>query len=258
MYILALAGSKGSGKNTVANFIAGLTCIQAKVFDYFNLNENGRLVVPSSEGDGVLDFDQHHLNPQFRLWLHQNVWPYVKLYSFADKLKQFCIDHFGLTPQQCYGTENDKNSLTDVLWENLPHYKELKGKPKGRMTAREVLQQFGTDVCRRMMPDCWANSLVKQIAEEKPWLAIVTDLRFENEAYKLMEIGGQTVWLTRKTVEDGHKSENGLTGFNFHYIIDNKDKSRDETMEMVIEMLAQLEIAKLTTEHENANTTENK
>lgn len=250
MNVLALAGFKGSGKNTVANFIAGMTCLNAKVFSEFHLNENGRLVVPSTKGDGVLDFDLHHLNFEFKKWLAENVWPYVKLYSFADKLKQFCIEHFNLTPQQCYGTEQDKNSSTEVLWENLPHYKELKNKPKGLMTAREVLQQFGTNVCRRMMNDCWANALIKEIKREQSWLSIITDMRFENEAKKVEEIGGNCVLLTRKTGEDNHESENGLKNYQFKYIIDNQNISRDQTMEKVVDLLAELKIATIQTERE--------
>lgn len=248
MNVLALAGFKGSGKNTVANFITGLTCL--KVFGEFHLNENGKLVVPSTKGEGVLDLDAHHLNFEFKKWLAENIWPRVKLYSFADKLKQFCIEHFDLTPKQCYGTNNDKNSLTEVLWENLPHYRELKNKPKGKMTAREVLQQFGTNVCRRIMNDCWANSLIKEIKKEQSWLSIITDMRFENEAKKVEEIGGKCVLLTRKTDEDNHESENGLKDYKFQYIIDNANLSREETMEKVVDLLANLNLATIKTERE--------
>jgi len=39
----------------------------------------------------------------------------IKTYSFADPLKRnICIDLLGLTEQQCYGSDEDKNSLTNI------------------------------------------------------------------------------------------------------------------------------------------------
>jgi hypothetical protein len=44
-----------------------------------------------------------------------------KIYSFADPLKQnICMDLLGLTHAQCYGSDEDKNSLTKIRWENMP------------------------------------------------------------------------------------------------------------------------------------------
>jgi hypothetical protein len=43
-----------------------------------------------------------------------------KVYSFADSLKQVCVDVLGLRPEQCYGTDEQKNSLTQFKWEKLP------------------------------------------------------------------------------------------------------------------------------------------
>ncbi|NMC62387.1 MAG: hypothetical protein GYA55_04395, partial [SAR324 cluster bacterium] len=39
--------------------------------------------------------------------------------SFADTLKDFCIETLGLTYEQCYGTDEQKNSSTKYLWENV-------------------------------------------------------------------------------------------------------------------------------------------
>ena len=44
-----------------------------------------------------------------------------KIYSFADALKEkVCIDVMGLSKEQCYGTDEQKNTLTGYRWENLP------------------------------------------------------------------------------------------------------------------------------------------
>ena len=45
----------------------------------------------------------------------------VKMYSFADMLKEkVCMDVMGLTYEQCYGTDEEKNSVTTYMWERLP------------------------------------------------------------------------------------------------------------------------------------------
>lgn len=39
--------------------------------------------------------------------------------SFADTLKDFCIETLGLTYEQCYGSDEQKNSPTHYYWENV-------------------------------------------------------------------------------------------------------------------------------------------
>lgn len=43
----------------------------------------------------------------------------VSVCSFADTLKEFCIETLGLSCEQCYGTDEQKNSPTEYLWENV-------------------------------------------------------------------------------------------------------------------------------------------
>lgn len=43
----------------------------------------------------------------------------VEYYSFADTLKEFCIQTLGLLRHQCYGTDEEKNSPTKYLWEQV-------------------------------------------------------------------------------------------------------------------------------------------
>jgi hypothetical protein len=83
-------------------------------------------------------------------------------YSFADSLKSFCQDHFGLTYEQCYGTNDDKNTFTKLKWSKLPVsdweliHNTIGGRDKIFMTAREVFEVFGSYICRWWYPDCWA------------------------------------------------------------------------------------------------------
>ena len=42
----------------------------------------------------------------------------AKIYNFADPLKKdICINILGLTYEQCYGEDIDKNTVTEVEWE---------------------------------------------------------------------------------------------------------------------------------------------
>ena len=46
--------------------------------------------------------------------------------SFADDLKEFCINVLGLRHEQCYGSEEEKNTPTQYSWENAPHFLQWK------------------------------------------------------------------------------------------------------------------------------------
>jgi len=46
--------------------------------------------------------------------------------SFADNLKQFCIDTLGLRPEQCYGSDEEKNQPTQYDWNNAPKFLQWK------------------------------------------------------------------------------------------------------------------------------------
>ena len=81
---------------------------------------------------------------------------FVKEYNFADPLKQdVCMNLLGLTYEQCYGDDEQKNTLTDILWnEKL-------------LTAREVMQLVGTDLFRAMKHDVWTSSTIQKIQTEQ-------------------------------------------------------------------------------------------
>src|SRR5271157_3368390 len=46
---------------------------------------------------------------------------------------------------------------------------------------RTFLQWFGTEYRRSINPDDWVQRIAKRIAEEKPEIALITDVRFHNE-----------------------------------------------------------------------------
>lgn len=122
-----------------------------------------------------------------------------KIYNFADPLKQdICVNILGLTHQQCYGEDADKNTITDIVWE---------GK---NLTAREVMQFVGTDLFRKMKNDVWTSATLNKIHNEKPALAIIADCRFPNEVEAVQAAGGLVIKLTRNPYNSDHDSETAL------------------------------------------------
>lgn len=129
----------------------------------------------------------------------------VKIYNFADPLKQdICIKLLGLTYDQCYGTDDNKNELTNNYWD---------GK---QLTAREVMQFVGTDIFRKLQHNIWANATIQKINEDKPQLAIIADCRFPNEVDAIKDARGLVIKLTRNPFNSNHDSETALDPKNYN------------------------------------------
>ena len=241
MRILGISGRKQSGKNTTANIFHGIILKELGNIEDWTLGKNGQLVINTDGGWG--EFDITRKDSSFIEYSEYNMWPYVKLYSFADELKRICVDLFNIPSECVWGTDEQKNQLQDhLLWENMPKainstlMKKIIKAPdakrsfdwkEGPMTAREFMQFFGTDVMRKIYEPVWVRSCLKKIKEEKSELAIVADVRFPDEAKAIEEAGGDLVRLTRQVIEDNHSSEIALDDYPFTYRIDNRDNSID-------------------------------
>lgn len=120
----------------------------------------------------------------------------AKIYSFADPLKQdICINMLGLTYEQCYGSDDDKNTLTNLLWTDMPGYNPDSLSLKGYMTARQVMEFVGTNIFRTMKDTVWVDATLNKIKQEKLDLAIVADCRFPNEVMAIKNAGGFVIRL---------------------------------------------------------------
>lgn len=159
-----------------------------------------------------------------------------KIYSFADSLKQdICINILGLTEQQCYGTDDDKNTLTDTYWNNQ------------QLTARELMQFIGTDVLRKMQPEVWVNATMNTIKKDAVDIAIIADCRFPNEVSKIIENTGIVIRLTRDLFYSDHISEISLDldrydWINFSSIIPNHNLSITEKNTLIYSYLSSINL----------------
>jgi len=263
--IIGFAGKKQSGKTTSANFLHGYQLRANGIVDNFSITTDGQLIINTDmvmadgeqqSGKGVLDVNR--TDPEFAEWAAYSMWPYIKKYSFSDPLKQISIGLFELREQQAYGGDADKNSRTIFRWEEMPGVitdksllkkKDIKslvdgGKlfyhAPGKMTAREFLQFFGTDVCRGIHDDVWQSRLIKDIEAEQPLVAVVDDCRFANEVESIQAAGGKVINLTRDVYKDNHSSETSLSNHKkFDATIDNKNLSIHETNIVIIKLLTE-------------------
>jgi hypothetical protein len=122
--ILGVSGKKGAGKNTVANILHGIVLKEKGMVKDFNIDQNGKLFVLTTNSDGEEgwgEFDISRKDEQFIQFAEYNMWPEVKLYSFADSLKWMCTDLFNIPYECVYGTNEQKNQIQEhLLWENMP------------------------------------------------------------------------------------------------------------------------------------------
>ena len=234
--IIALAGTKQSGKSTCCNFLHGYQMKCYGIVDAFGLTEDGQLVVQTDiideagvteKGDATIDINRVDLD--FAEWAMYSMWPFVKKYSFAGSLKAIAISFFGLKYDQVYGTEADKTQIVPHLrWENMPGVvtdkklaasKDVKKlitegqliyHKRGPMSSRDFLQFFGTDIMRKIYEPIWVKACIADIKLEEPLLAVIDDCRFENEIEAIQAEGGKVIGLTRSPYTDSHKSEQSI------------------------------------------------
>jgi hypothetical protein len=228
--IIMFAGTKQSGKSTAAKYLAGKILQANKKIRFFKVDEkSGNLLVNTyvndngevKEGVGVLDL--YRQDYEFLKYASENIWPYIKIYSFAKCLKETTINVFGLNPQYVYGSDEDKAQPTHISWSNLfslisytkkQELYKLTGRDPAEhslsglhcLTHRELLQEFGT-ICRKFDPDCWVNACFNQIKAEGYPYAIIDDCRYENEVDKGIKEEAHIALLGRQPYQDTHMSE---------------------------------------------------
>lgn len=100
------------------------------------------------------------------------------------------------------------------------------------MTTRNptLLQNVGW-TARQGHPSVWIDAVYGAIQDRAPRVALVSGVRFPDEAAMIRDAGGKVVHI-RRWNEDGtpfvsgdrnpeHPTEHGLDGFVFDYVIDN-------------------------------------
>lgn len=103
--------------------------------------------------------------------------------------------------------------------------------PYGKHAA--LLQWWGTEYRRKQDSDYWVKKCMSKIDTEMPHIAVITDVRFTNEAEAVRKAGGYNVRVSRKNTDGtpyvakdrpaNHPSEIQLDDYNFDYEIIAKE-----------------------------------
>lgn len=145
----------------------------------------------------------------------------VKVYGFCDELKRYCKEHHRELVQQ---------------WsQSGPEPFKVLGYPKEDPIYgyTPILQWYGTNVARKTDPDIWITALSKRLLVEVPSVAIITDVRFPNEASFVKEKGGYMVNVRRLNADGSqfldtgrdpnHESETALDDYGYDFVIEVLD-----------------------------------
>jgi len=250
--IIGFSGKKQSGKNTCCNFIVMLKLIENGVCRKAKLGDDGLIYVSdvfgeSSTGEEYMPFKQPHVHVDTLL----NDMGEVKIYAMADGLKEIAMNYFGLSYESVYGTDEQKNQVQEHLrWENMPGVSRSPSMSQfheaGAMTAREFLQFFGTDVMRKMFQDVWVANCMSKIKKDKPKIALVCDVRFDNEFAAIHKEGGITLGLTKDIGSDDNHSSENVDIEKASKIIYNNDISIKEQNKRIYSALKELNCKNLT------------
>ena len=113
--------------------------------------------------------------------------------GFADKLKEVCVLLFGCKKEELCGTNEDKNKLTGVKWDDIKGVTYESKRSPIFLTNRELLQVVGTDMCRRVYDNLWIHSVFKEGDKH----LVFIDVRFQNEAKAIKDRGGLIIKIER-------------------------------------------------------------
>ena len=218
--IIGISGKKQAGKDTVG-----------KIIQYLDVRYGGNGNVP-------IGFNLDTIDSRVIEATGHTKW-HVK--KFAGKLKEIVSILTGISLEDLE-KESVKNQILPEHWwywviirtskriayiGNEDFYKVDISCALIKPTIREILQEVGTDALRNIVhPDIWVNSLFTEYRKEKNW--IITDVRFPNEAYAVVEKGGFLIRINRpgygtsmSALANDHESEIALDAYDFDIVISN-------------------------------------
>ena len=149
-------------------------------------------------------------------------------HTFAGPIKDIA-KIIGFSHEEVCGTQENKLK-TNEFWD---------------ISGREFMQQFGTDMCRDVIPKMkmngrtiWARIMEQKIIENP--FVVIGDGRFPDEAQLVREHGGIIIRVVRDVVNHNeraeHKSEASIDEIDTDIVIDNNG-TVDELRERVKQIL---------------------
>jgi hypothetical protein len=150
----------------------------------------------------------------------------VHMYAFADALKRevrtLCAKYGG--QWELIRAWQEEGVMPPSV-----HFEEPK--------PRSLLQWYGTEFRRKQDPEVWVKRLRKTLEEHNPDVALITDVRFPNEAEYIKQQGGTLIKCVRTTAADvevaEHWSEAALdsfTGWDFVLTADTAEECKAQAV----------------------------
>lgn len=169
--------------------------------------------------------------------------PGAKAIGYADKLKISMMRALGFNrpePELIALADSIKLDATISMWYREPGENE---KWQHDLTGRELFQWYGTEGGRETFGDTfWIDQVLPKLSGSTPYgrygdmvdillqakypqtpVLAITDLRFDNEAQRVLDYGGEVWNVVRPGVEggDSHSSEAGVSPGLITRTIDN-------------------------------------
>lgn len=219
--IVGVKGTKGSGKDTVADMIcyimaAGITQASYDNYIWFTKNRDGELDVP--------------------------------ILHFADKIKDDLSIIFGIN-RECFNDAKYKDEMyyhfrtgsfiteKNVSFSNILLITNeilnnaslaqicLMYKDDCVIKLRTLMQYYGTEIMRNQVGnDVWVRCTINKAIQNKDYygFAVIADVRFFNEWQAVRNVGGKIIHVVRGRLEDKveHSSEY-ITSSSSDYEIEN-------------------------------------
>jgi hypothetical protein len=155
---------------------------------------------------GKIGSGKDYMGELAKMHLGSPTHPNIEIKKFADKLKEMTCLLIGCTREQLENRDFKKTELTPDWWVNVfkepailaysgfvPDNNLLK-----KWTPREVLQVLGSLVRNNIHPDAWVNSTFTDYKSDSDW--IITDVRYPNEANRILNLGGKVFRVRRELV----------------------------------------------------------
>lgn len=240
MKILGIAGTKESGKSSLAKYLFGYKMKELNLTDEFAVDENGELLVTfEKRGEnnqldrwlGILDIKSNSQN--VKNYLDNCIHPFMKVYSWADSLKDFLMDYYGVPHEILYRNKNADSPIKMSAFARLvpKSVKSVMYNTQTYATGRECLH-YMADILRSIDDDVFNRATVNRIDYENTEFAILDDCRRLSELQLIKARGGKLIYLQKHTHKDKAKIENEIRDeVNieiFDYVLDNTELTPNE------------------------------
>ena len=201
--IIGIAGTKGSGKDTVASMINYITTVGVNKADYRDYIMNN-LSIKERYKHRIIHFAdsvKKVLSEIYNIdleYFYDEEYKDNKLYCFNER--RFLNERDVTSKYRIIHVDNLLfNSLGEVISKTIPTVKCI-------IKLRTLMQYFATDICRKYLGDnIWVDSTIikaKYIVDTDN-ICIIPDVRFKNEANAInCSSTGVIVRIVRDTVED--------------------------------------------------------